>query len=727
MASVSVFHGSSRSGGGEDTSPDTSGLRQRHRTYQVPPAAGSKEELLPLRSSRSTSGQVATPEDDSYESDSLKWSSSAARHFRAWLLARPISWGILHGIFLAWWFWYGRDGGDGLGGDGLDGGLDVGSVGRSTASSSIPTNNHPTSENCRLLEDDGSVADGCKNFDDNNNYSNTKSIIMGGFGIAADTFPRLLFSGETILWFLVSLSACHWVLWAIENLRVLVGLRRCFGVWQFANDDIVRRSSTTTGSSGSSNHDDKNNNNLNNVVPNRKNNDIINIKDAGEDDRNTNSYNITEGSSTKRGVGPEEMAFVNDGHHGFSTHDGFFGTADGRLVDWAKWYRVFKSIVFSASGLMVLRLVLALICYVGSFVCLLMASFGVSSSLITSIEIVRNCWTAFWLTGMQFWGGGIFYFSGFSHIGWTGARFDPTAKLLVINHATILDGVLLMQLCETISFVSLKQNLAIPGFAGIVRAVDAIVVDQREKDSRIHVMKAIDEWAKAKPGSSTITTSNTNSDTIVPTTNSSPTGNANTNSNTRVDDNSAVVNTKRPHVKPGYARQLMVFPEGTTTNHCGLIGFKKGAFNPGEPVQPCCVRWVFHPTTGFNGSWVAHRERVSFGNVGNRVATTSSTQSAQSQASAKETAESTAQYSSVPPNPLHLLLGLCGQFVNRLEVKVLPKYTPSAEEKASPSLYAENVRRLMARHLELPVAENVWVEDLNHVWKVDVALLKKKG
>lgn len=46
----------------------------------------------------------------------------------------------------------------------------------------------------------------------------------------------------------------------------------------------------------------------------------------------------------------------------------------------------------------------------------------------------------------------------------------------------------------------------------------------------------------------------------------------------------------------------------------------------------------------------------------------------------------------------HFLRVQC-QLVNRCEVLVLPPYLPSAEERADPRLYADNVRALMAQHL----------------------------
>jgi hypothetical protein len=47
---------------------------------------------------------------------------------------------------------------------------------------------------------------------------------------------------------------------------------------------------------------------------------------------------------------------------------------------------------------------------------------------------------------------------------------------------------------------------------------------------------------------------------------------------------------------------------------------------------------------------------------------------------------------------------LC-QFRNDLLVEILPPYVPSAEEKASPALYAANIRKLMADRLGVPLVD----------------------
>jgi len=44
-------------------------------------------------------------------------------------------------------------------------------------------------------------------------------------------------------------------------------------------------------------------------------------------------------------------------------------------------------------------------------------------------------------------------------------------------------------------------------------------------------------------------------------------------------------------IDPTILRQVMIFPEGTCTNRSCLITFKSGAFYPGVPVQPVCIRY----------------------------------------------------------------------------------------------------------------------------------------
>ncbi|KAG0411586.1 hypothetical protein HPB47_011316 [Ixodes persulcatus] len=99
--------------------------------------------------------------------------------------------------------------------------------------------------------------------------------------------------------------------------------------------------------------------------------------------------------------------------------------------------------------------------------------------------------------------------------------------------------------------------------------------------------------------------------------------------------------------------QVIIFPEGTCTNRSCLITFKLGAFVPGVPIQPILIRypnelntltWTWDGPTAFQTLW----------------------------------------------------LTLC-QLRTNMEIEYMPVYIPSSEEKKDPKLFAENVRRLMAK------------------------------
>ncbi|KAF5943262.1 hypothetical protein HYC85_020904 [Camellia sinensis] len=130
---------------------------------------------------------------------------------------------------------------------------------------------------------------------------------------------------------------------------------------------------------------------------------------------------------------------------------------------------------------------------------------------------------------------------------------------------------------------------------------------------------------------------------------------------------SAVVNERvREAHQNKFAPMMMLFPgfyfdavKGTTTNGDFLLPFKTGAFLSKAPVRPVILRY---PYQRFSPAW----DSIS--------------------------------------GVRHIMLLLC-QFVNYLEVTRLPVYSPSQQEKDDPKLYAENVRRLMAREGNLTMSD----------------------
>ncbi|KAK6115848.1 hypothetical protein DH2020_008117 [Rehmannia glutinosa] len=104
---------------------------------------------------------------------------------------------------------------------------------------------------------------------------------------------------------------------------------------------------------------------------------------------------------------------------------------------------------------------------------------------------------------------------------------------------------------------------------------------------------------------------------------------------------------------------LLFTEEGTTTNGDYLLPFKTGAFLAKTPVLPIILRYPFQR---FSPAW----DSIS--------------------------------------GVRHVILLLC-QFANYIEVTKLPVYHPSEQEKEDPKLYAENVRRLMAREGNLILSD----------------------
>ncbi|XP_048039491.1 lysophospholipid acyltransferase LPCAT4 [Megalobrama amblycephala] len=109
--------------------------------------------------------------------------------------------------------------------------------------------------------------------------------------------------------------------------------------------------------------------------------------------------------------------------------------------------------------------------------------------------------------------------------------------------------------------------------------------------------------------------------------------------------------------------QMLMFPEGTTTNGRALIKFKPGAFLAGVPVQPVLLHYPSDPDT-VRWTW----KGLSW---------------------------------------LGALWHTTSQIYTSVTVEFLPVYTPSQQEKENPDLYAENVQKLMAKALGVPATDYV--------------------
>eukprot|EP00667_Euglena_gracilis_P005935 EG_transcript_5975 len=127
---------------------------------------------------------------------------------------------------------------------------------------------------------------------------------------------------------------------------------------------------------------------------------------------------------------------------------------------------------------------------------------------------------------------------GYWHIHTKGQR-SRSARIIVANHLSFVEAAAMV--CSgRASFVSRKENEALPVVYAALKAFQCISVDRADPNSRKAVAEAI----------------------------------------------------QRRATTPGWP-PVIIFPEGTTGNGTGLMAFKVGAFTPLLPVQPCCVRFAY--------------------------------------------------------------------------------------------------------------------------------------
>ncbi|KAK7115276.1 hypothetical protein V1264_001176 [Littorina saxatilis] len=206
---------------------------------------------------------------------------------------------------------------------------------------------------------------------------------------------------------------------------------------------------------------------------------------------------------------------------------------------------------------------------------------------------------------------GVFFMGGFSWITVRGVRVtSKEAPILVVApHSTFFDALALVYMDLT-SVVAKQDSKKTPCFGSIIQYTQPVLVSREDPDSRLNTIKEITRRCKSG----------------------------------------------------GAWPQIFIFPEGTCSNRSCLISFKGGAFFPGVPVQPVCLRynnkldtitWTWDGPGAFQTLW----------------------------------------------------LSLC-QFHNNMEIEFLPVYTPSPEEIKNPKLFAYNVRQVMADCLGVPVTDH---------------------
>eukprot|EP00127_Corallochytrium_limacisporum_P001803 Clim_evm10s84 gene=Clim_evmTU10s84 len=186
---------------------------------------------------------------------------------------------------------------------------------------------------------------------------------------------------------------------------------------------------------------------------------------------------------------------------------------------------------------------------------------------------------------------------------YVGVEKPPVAQIVTANHIALIDGLLLVMMMR-LTGVAKTEVFGTPGAGYLIKQTNWLAVNRSDRESATRVSEAIKHRATAPRGSF------------------SP---------------------------------LLIFPAGTTHSQNTQLAWKLGAFLPGEPVQPICIRYCTSDVdVTFNGD--------GDGAVGQ--------------------------------------WRLFGQWWTNVEITLLPVYFPSEEEKKDAHLFAQNVRTEMVRHME---------------------------
>jgi len=143
-----------------------------------------------------------------------------------------------------------------------------------------------------------------------------------------------------------------------------------------------------------------------------------------------------------------------------------------------------------------------------------------------------------------------------------------------------------------------------------------------------------------------------------------------TNPNSRKDTVDEIIRRSEP-VPDANPRarwpQLILSPEGTTTNGKALVYFKPGAFYPGKPIQPILVRYPNKINT-ITWTW------------------------------------------GQPHGAFTTLLVTLAQPYTRVELEFLSIYHPNADEAQDAKLFGKNLRQHMANALKVPTSDLTFAE-----------------
>ncbi|KAF6039680.1 LPCAT2 [Bugula neritina] len=291
------------------------------------------------------------------------------------------------------------------------------------------------------------------------------------------------------------------------------------------------------------------------------------------------------------------------------------------------WYRKIQVAIATVLLIPVIRVILSVFCFLMAWVFGSISLAGLSPETLATVPL--SGWRRSIHSVVLFWCRASYFMFGFHRriIGEVADRKDaPT--IVLAPHSSFFDVGCGLALDDVPYAVSRAENMSIPLVGIVFRLTQTVAVVRRDKASR---QKVIDELK------------------------------------TRVQSE-------------GVWPQLILFPEGTTTNRQALITFKPGAFIPGMPVQPVVIRY---PDAWDTVTWAWEGAGVG----------------------------------------VLFWLTLCKLWTT-IEMEFLPVYTPSEAERENAYLYADNVRSVMAEALNVPVTDHTF-EDcrlMEHAAKANLKL-----
>ncbi|XP_052822311.1 lysophosphatidylcholine acyltransferase 1 isoform X1 [Octopus bimaculoides] len=227
----------------------------------------------------------------------------------------------------------------------------------------------------------------------------------------------------------------------------------------------------------------------------------------------------------------------------------------------------------------------------------------------------------------------IFFVMGFHWVKVKGhcAQAKEAPIVCIAPHSSLFDALVFFMIPELPAVVSAVDHIKVPFIGKLIQFTQPVFVSREDPNSRLNTIKEIN---------------------------------------------------KRAHSKGAWP-QIVIFPEGTCTNRSCLIGFKPGAFYPGVPVQPVCVRYPNKLDT-ITWTWDG-------------------------------------------PDAFKVLWYTLCQFHNNVEIEFLPVHIPNEQELKDPKLFSENVRLQMAKCLNCTVTDHTYDDCRLVLWaaKVKIPIVKR--